>query len=88
MYKTVYRKNVKKDIDKLSINGLDKKAQSLIEIIKNNPCQTPPPFEKLLGDLHGACSRRINIQHRLIYQIIEEEKTIKILSMWTHYENI
>ena len=86
MYKIVYRKQVLKDIPKLKSAGLDIKAKNLIEIIKKDPFQTPPAYEKLIGDLDGAYSRRINIQHRLIYQVYKKEKTIKILSMWSHYE--
>jgi toxin YoeB len=70
----------------LAACGLKAKAQQLLEIISENPYQNPPPFEKLLGDLSGAYSRRINIQHRLVYQILKTEKTIKIIRMWTHYE--
>lgn len=88
MYRIVYRKKVLKDIPKIKAIKLESKVQKLIEIIKQNPFQTPPPYEKLVGDLEGAYSRRINVQHRLVYQILEEEKTIKILSLWTHYENI
>lgn len=88
VYKIVYRKQAMKDIEKLKENGLNKKAKRLVEIISNNPFQNPPPYEKLIGDLEGAYSRRINIQHRLVYQIYEEEKIIKIIRMWTHYENI
>jgi toxin YoeB len=84
----VYRKKVLKDIPKIKAIKLESKVQKLIEIIKQNPFQNPPPYEKLVGDLEGAYSRRINVQHRLVYQILEEEKTIKILSLWTHYENI
>lgn len=87
MYKIVYRKQTLKDIPKLKSSGLDVKVKSLIEIIKNDPFQTPPTYEKLIGDLEGAYSRRINIQHRLVYQVYKKEKTIKILSMWSHYEN-
>ncbi len=87
MYKVVYRKQTLKDIPKLKSSGLDVKVKSLIEIIKNDPFQTPPTYEKLIGDLEGAYSRRINIQHRLVYQVYKKEKTIKILSMWSHYEN-
>ena len=87
MYKIVYRKQTLKDIPKLKSFGLDVKVKSLIEIIKNDPFQTPPTYEKLIGDLEGAYSRRINIQHRLVYQVYKKEKTIKILSMWSHYEN-
>lgn len=88
MYKIVYRKQVIKDIQKLKSVGLSDKAKNLIDIIKINPFQNPPPFEKLVGDLQGAYSRRINIQHRLIYQIYETKKIIKIISVWSHYENI
>ena len=87
MYKIVYRKQTLKDIPKLKSSGFDVKVKSLIEIIKNDPFQTPPTYEKLIGDLEGAYSRRINIQHRLVYQVYKKEKTIKILSMWSHYEN-
>ena len=66
---------------------LDKKARALIALVKENPFQTPPPYEKLQGDLQGAYSRRINIQHRLVYQVIEEQQTVKIISMWTHYND-
>lgn len=86
MYTIVYRKQAIKDIPKLKAIGLSDKTKNLIDIIKENPYQTPPPYEKLIGDLQGACSRRINIQHKLVYQILEEEKTIKIISIWSHYE--
>lgn len=86
MYRIVYRKKVIKDIPKIKSVGLDEKVKRLIEVIKENPFKNPPPYEKLVGDLQGAYSRRINIQHRLIYQVLEESKTIKILSIWTHYE--
>ena len=86
MYKIVYDKRALKDIPKLKAANLDKNAKKLIDILRNDPYKIPPPFEKLQGDLQGAYSRRINIKHRLIYQIIEEEKTIKIFSLWTHYE--
>lgn len=88
MYNIVYIKRVIKDIPKLKAIGLSNKAKNLIDIIKSNPYQNPPPYEKLIGDLQGAYSRRINIQHRLVYQVLEEEKTIKILSIWSHYENV
>ena len=88
MYKIVYTKDSKKDIEKLKGANLDKKVLALIEIVKNNPFQMPPPYEKLVGDLNGLYSRRINIKHRLVYQILENIKTVKIVSMWTHYENI
>ncbi|MGD9663391.1 MAG: Txe/YoeB family addiction module toxin, partial [Porticoccaceae bacterium] len=71
---------------KLSSAGLRPKAEMLIEVLRENPFMTPPPYEKLLGDLSGAYSRRINIQHRLVYQVLEAEKTVKIIRMWTHYE--
>jgi Txe/YoeB family toxin of toxin-antitoxin system len=64
----------------------DPNAETLLEILRENPYRTPPPYEKLIGDLKGACSRRINIQHRLIYQILENEKTVKVIRMWSHYE--
>ena len=88
MYKIVYYKKAVKDIQKLKQNKLDRKAKQLIELIKENPLQNPPPYEKLIGDLKQYYSRRINIQHRLVYKINEETKTIKILSMWTYYESI
>ena len=86
MYKIVYTKTSVKDIPKHKAAHLDLRAKALIDLIRENPFQTPPSFEKLVGDLKGLFSRRINIQHRLVYQVIEEEKTIKIVSMWTHYE--
>ena len=88
MYKIVYRRQALKDLDKIKASNLKDKTKMLIDIIKETPYQTPPPYEKLIGDLEGAYSRRINVQHRLVYQIIEKEKTIKILRMWTHYESI
>ena len=88
MYKIVYRKQVLKDIPKLKAVGLNKKEKKLIDVIRENPFQNPPPYEKLVGDLQGAYSRRINIQHRLIYQVFEEIKTIKIISVWSHYESV
>lgn len=88
MYKIVYTKDSIKDIEKLKDANLNKKVLALIEIIKNNPFQTPPPYEKLVGDLQGLYSRRINIKHRLVYQILENVQTVKIISMWTHYEKI
>ena len=85
-WRIVFVKQAQKDAKKLSTSGLRSKAEELIQILRENPYQTPPPYEKLVGDLTGADSRRINIQHRLIYQIIEDEKTVKIIRMWTHYE--
>ncbi len=88
MYNIVYTKEAAKDIPKLKSAHLDGKAKALIALIKETPYQTPPPYEKLVGDLAGYCSRRLNIKHRLVYRVYEEEKTIKIISMWTHYENV
>ncbi len=85
-YKLVYTKQAQKDAKKLSASGLRQKAEAILEIVKTNPFQTPPPFEKLVGDLKGAYSRRINIQHRLVYQVIMRYKTVKIIRMWTHYK--
>lgn len=88
MYKVLYTKRAVKDVPKLKSSGLNTKAKKLIDIIRINPFQNPPPYEKLVGDLQGAYSRRINIQHRLVYQVLEDTKIVKILSLWTHYENI
>ena len=85
MYTVVYTKKAVKDIPLLKAAGLDGKARALIEILRSDPFQNPPPFEKLQGDLSGAYSRRINIKHRLVYQILENEKTVKIICLWTHY---
>ena len=85
-WRVVYTKLPQKDAKKVSAAGLRKKAETLLDILRKNPYQTPPPFEKLLGDLSGAYSRRINIQHRLVYQILDDEKVVKVISMWTHYE--
>ena len=81
-----YTKQAQKDAKKLASSGLRTKAQTLLAILEKDPLQNPPPFEKLVGDLSGAYSRRINIQHRLVYQILEAEKAVKILRLWTHYE--
>jgi toxin YoeB len=81
-----YTKQAQKDAKKLSAAGLRTKAEYLLSIIESNPYQNPPSYEKLVGDLTGAISRRINIQHRLIYQVIEDKKAVKIIRMWTHYE--
>ena len=86
MWKIVYTKQAQKDAKKLSSAGLRPKAEKLLKILKKNPWQKPPSYEKLVGDLAGAYSRRINIQHRLVYQIIEEEKMVKVIRMWSHYE--
>ena len=82
----VFTKAAQKDARKLNSAGLRSKAEELLTILKTDPFQNPPPFEKLVGNLSGAYSRRINIQHRLVYQILEAESTVKILRMWTHYE--
>lgn len=86
MYSIVYTKKAVNDIPNLKSAKLDKKAKALIELIRENPYQTPPPYEKLQGDLQGTYSRRINIKHRLVYEVFEEEQTVKIISLWTHYE--
>ena len=86
MYKIVYTKTAVKDIPELKAAHLDTKAKALIEVIREHPYQKPPSYEKLVGDLQGLYSRRINIQHRLVYQVLEEEQTIKIVSLWTQYE--
>ena len=85
-WELVYTKQAQKDAKKLSASGLKQKAQELLEIIKENPYQNPPPYEKLVGDLFGAYSRRINIQHRLVYQVYENKNTVKVIRLWTHYE--
>lgn len=82
----VYTAQAQRDAKKLSRSGLKPQAEKLLEILSRNPYQTPPPFERLVGDLAGACSRRINIQHRLVYQVLDDIKTVKIIRMWTHYE--
>jgi len=86
MWQVIFTKQAQKDAKKLSAADLRTKAEWLIEILRKNPYQTPPPFEKLLGDLSGALSRRINIQHRLVYQVLDDEKMVKVIRMWTHYE--
>ena len=86
MWNIYYTKQAKKDANKLASSGLKEKAQELLTIIENDPYQNPPPFEKLVGDLEGAYSRRINIQHRLVYQVIEDTKVVKVLRLWTHYD--
>lgn len=86
MYSIVYTKRAKNDIPNLKAAKLDKKAKALIELIRENPYQAPPSYEKLQGDLQGAYSRRINVKHRLVYEVFEEEQIVKIISLWTHYE--
>ncbi|WP_345416728.1 Txe/YoeB family addiction module toxin [Halioxenophilus aromaticivorans] len=85
-WKLYYTKQAQKDALKLASSGLKNKAQELLQIIEQEPYQKPLPYEKLIGDLAGAYSRRINIQHRLVYQVLEEDKAVKILRLWTHYE--
>jgi len=85
-WRIVYTRQAQKDARKIAAAGLRQKAERLLEILSQNPFQTPPPFEKLIGDLFGAFSRRINIQHRLVYQVLEEIRTVKVIRMWTHYE--
>ena len=82
----VFAKAALKDAKKLSASGLQAKAQALLALLAVDPFQNPPPFEKLVGDLAGACSRRINIQHRMVYEVFIPKKTVRILRMWTHYE--
>ena len=82
----VFTKQAQKDARKIEQAGLQVKVQHLLDILEANPFQNPPPYEKLVGDLDGAYSRRINIQHRLVYQVLEEQQTVKIIRMWTHYE--
>jgi len=86
MWRIVFTKQARKDAKKLSAAGLRPKAETLLDILRGDPYLTPPSFEKLLGDLSGAYSRRINIKHRLVYQIADDEKTVKVIRMWTHYE--
>ncbi len=85
-WRVVFTKQAQKDAKKISASGLKQKVEELINILRQNPYQVPPPFERLIGDLAGAYSRRINIQHRIVYQIMKEEKVVKIIRMWTHYE--
>lgn len=87
MYILVFSKNAQRDSLNLNQTGLKEKTQTILDRLKDNPWHNPPPYEKLVGDLRGCYSRRINIQHRLIYEVFEEEKTIKILRMWTHYQH-
>lgn len=85
-WRLVYTRQAQKDARKLASSGLKGKAQVLLDIRREDPYRLTPPFEKLVGDLSGAFSRRINIQHRLVYQVLDEEKTVKVIRMWTHYE--
>ncbi|MBR2208401.1 MAG: Txe/YoeB family addiction module toxin [Synergistaceae bacterium] len=88
MYKIVYSHTAQKDIEKLKSAHLDKKTKTLIDMLKENPFKSPPIFEKLSGDLKGAFSRKINAQHRIVYQVFEDEHIVKIISLWTHYERM
>ena len=85
-WRLVYTKQAQKDAKNLAAAGLKPKAQALLDVLAVNPYQTPPRYEKLVGDLAGAYSRRINIQHRLVYQVLDDLRTVKVLRMWTHYE--
>ncbi|MFN6562062.1 MAG: Txe/YoeB family addiction module toxin [Nostoc sp. ChiSLP01] len=85
-WRLVYTKQAQKDAKKLASSNLKEKAEELLVVLKKNPFQSPPPYEKLVGDLSGAYSRRINIQHRLVYEVVESEQVVKIIRMWTHYE--
>ena len=86
MWAVVFTKQAQKDSKRLAASGLKPKAERLLKLLELNPLQSPPPYEKLVGDLAGAYSRRINIQHRLVYQILKEERIVKVIRMWTHYE--
>jgi Txe/YoeB family toxin of toxin-antitoxin system len=85
-WQLVYTKHAQKDAKKLAASGLKEKAMNLLKVLEENPYQNPPPYEKLVGDLAGAYSRRINIQHRIVYEVLEQEHIVKILRLWTHYE--
>ena len=85
-WRLVYTQHAQKDAKKLSASGLKEKAVNLLKVLEENPYQNPPPYEKLVGDLAGAYSRRINIQHRILYEVLEQEHIVKILRLWTHYE--
>lgn len=85
-WQVVFTNQAKKDAKKLTRFGLKPQAEHLLQILREDPYRSPPPYEKLVGDLSGACSRRINIQHRLVYQILDDLKAVKIIRMWTHYE--
>lgn len=85
-WEVVYAKQAMKDAKKIAASGLESKAQELLVVLASDPFQNPPPFEKLVGDLAGAYSRRINIQHRIVYEVFIKEKTVRVLRMWTHYE--
>lgn len=86
IWRVVFSKQAQKDAQNLATSGLKEKAQALLAVLAENPFQNPPPYEKLVGDLAGAYSRRINIQHRLVYEVLPSERIVKVLRMWTHYE--
>ena len=86
MWQLVYTKQAQKDSKKIASAGLREKVEKLLKVLARNPFQNPPSYERLLGDLEGAYSRRITIQHRLVYQVLKEQKTVKVIRMWTHYE--
>lgn len=85
-WRIVYAKQAQKDARRVAAAGLRAKVEALLEVLAEDPYRSPPPFEKLVGDLSGACSRRINIQHRLVYEVLPDDRTVKVLRMWTHYE--
>jgi Txe/YoeB family toxin of toxin-antitoxin system len=85
-WRIVYAKQAQKDARRVAAAGLRAKVEALLEVLAEDPYRSPPPFQKLVGDLSGACSRRINIQHRLVYEVLPDDRTVKVLRMWTHYE--
>ena len=85
-WRVVFTSRGRKDAKKLARSGLKPQAEALLSILRENPYQSPPPFEKLVGELAGACSRRVNIRHRIVYQVLDAIKTVKVIRMWTHYE--
>ena len=85
-WQVIFAKHALKDAKKIAAAGLKDKTQALLDVLANDPFQNPPPYEKLVGDLEGAYSRRINIQHRLVYEVFRKERTVRVLRMWTHYE--
>jgi toxin YoeB len=85
-WRLVFTKHAKRDAKELARSGLKPQAERILNILREDPYQTPPPYEKLIGDLSGACSRRISIKHRLVYQILDDIKTVKVIRMWTHYQ--
>jgi toxin YoeB len=85
-WRLVFTKQAQRDARKIARSGLKSQAQRVLDLLRTDPYQSPPPFEKLVGDLAGTCSRRINIQHRLVYQVLDDVRTVKVIRMWTHYE--